>query len=120
MKHHQQANRVEIVKPAVDKLSYRCVKLENGLRITFVSDLEADKAAAAMDVSVAPSDMQTSQSIVLSLMRTIMLDLSCFLAVLSTLATETCRSTISTVLATLYTSVLTYKNSDAGTYRQPR
>ena len=100
MNHHQQAKRVEIVKPAVDKLSYRCVKLENGLRITFVSDLEADKAAAAMDVSVAP-DMQTSQSMFLSLTRTIMLDLSCSLVVLSTLATETCRSAISTVLVTL-------------------
>ena len=41
----------EVVKPAVDKLNYRCVALDNGIRITLVSDPEADKAAAAMDVS---------------------------------------------------------------------
>ena len=46
-----QSGVVEVVKPAVDKLTYRCLKLDNGLRITLVSDPEADKAAAAMDVS---------------------------------------------------------------------
>lgn len=44
---------VEVVKPSVDKLTYRCFKLDNGLRITLVRDQEADKAAAAMDVSIA-------------------------------------------------------------------
>lgn len=41
---------VEVLKPAVDKLCYRCVVLDNNIRITLVSDSEADKAAAAMDV----------------------------------------------------------------------
>ena len=41
----------EIVKPAVDKLNYRSLTLDNGIRITLISDADADKAAAAMDVS---------------------------------------------------------------------
>ncbi len=50
MKHYHQSKMVEVIKPAVDKLNYRCVTLDNGLRITLISDAEADKAAAAMDV----------------------------------------------------------------------
>lgn len=51
MKHFHQSNMVEIVKPAVDKLNYRSLTLNNGIRITLISDTDADKAAAAMDVS---------------------------------------------------------------------
>ncbi|KAL0019017.1 hypothetical protein WJX77_001203 [Trebouxia sp. C0004] len=43
---------VEVVKPAVDKLNYRCLTLDNGIRIILISDAGADKAAAAMDVRV--------------------------------------------------------------------
>lgn len=46
----RHSSMVEILKPAVDKLCYRCVVLDNNIRITLVSDIEADKAAAAMDV----------------------------------------------------------------------
>ena len=46
----RHSSMVEVVKPAVDKLRYRCVVLDNNIRITLVSDPEADKAAAAMDV----------------------------------------------------------------------
>ncbi len=52
MKHRHQSSMIEIVKPAVDKLNYRCLTLDNGIRITLISDADADKAAAAMDVSV--------------------------------------------------------------------
>ena len=55
-----QSGVVEVVKPAVDKLTYRCLKLDNGLRITLVSDSEADKAAAAMDVSKLVSLMSSN------------------------------------------------------------
>jgi len=51
MKHRHQSSMVEIVKPAVDKLNYRCLTLDNGIRIILISDAGADKAAAAMDVS---------------------------------------------------------------------
>ncbi len=51
MKHFHQSNMAEIVKPAVDKLNYRSLTLDNGIRITLISDADADKAAAAMDVS---------------------------------------------------------------------
>lgn len=57
MKLYHQSNMVEVVKPAVDKLNYRCVTLDNGIRITLISDAEADKAAAAMDVSASLSHM---------------------------------------------------------------
>ena len=49
---------VEVVKPAVDKLRYRCVVLDNDIRITLVSDPEADKAAAAMDVRLELTEIQ--------------------------------------------------------------
>ncbi|KAL0046282.1 hypothetical protein WJX82_008028 [Trebouxia sp. C0006] len=52
MKHFHQSNMAEIVKPAVDKLNYRSLTLDNGIRITLISDADADKAAAAMDVRV--------------------------------------------------------------------
>ena len=50
MRLHRHSSMVEVVKPAVDKLRYRCVVLDNQIRMTLVSDPEADKAAAAMDV----------------------------------------------------------------------
>lgn len=39
------------VKPAIDECHYRVVTLENGLKALLVSDAQADKAAAAVDVS---------------------------------------------------------------------
>jgi len=42
----------DIRKPAIDGRSYRYVKLPNELRIVLVSDGEADKAAASLDVAV--------------------------------------------------------------------
>lgn len=50
MSLNRHSNMVQVVKPAVDKLGYRCMVLDNNIRITLVSDPEADKAAAAMDV----------------------------------------------------------------------
>lgn len=50
MRLERHSSMVEVLKPAVDKLCYRCVVLDNNIRITLVSDQEADKAAAAMDV----------------------------------------------------------------------
>lgn len=47
----RHSSMVEVVKPAMDKLQYRCITLrDNGIRITLISDPDADKAAAAMDV----------------------------------------------------------------------
>ena len=62
MKHRRQSSMVEVVKPAVDKLNYRCLTLDNGIRITLISDADADKAAAAMDVSsvLLPVDFRGS------------------------------------------------------------
>ena len=54
----RHSSMVEVVKPAVDKLRYRCVVLDNNIRITLVSDPEADKAAAAMDVRLEISFYQ--------------------------------------------------------------
>ena len=51
MRNDQRLKAGEVVKPAVDKLEYRAIKLKNGLKATLVSDAEADKAAAALDVS---------------------------------------------------------------------
>ena len=51
MRHSQRPKSVEVIKPSVDKLEYRAIKLDNGLRATLVSDVDADKAAAALDVS---------------------------------------------------------------------
>lgn len=51
MPHTQRPKTVEVIKPSVDTLEYRAITLDNGLRATLVSDVEADKAAAALDVS---------------------------------------------------------------------
>jgi insulysin len=40
-----------IVKSPTDKRSYRFLTLENGLKVLLISDPEADKSAAAMDIS---------------------------------------------------------------------
>eukprot|EP00955_Chlamydomonas_euryale_P119013 366570-Chlamydomonas_euryale.AAC.2 len=42
-----------MVKPANDAMEYRHLKLPNGMVVLLVSDPEADKAAAAMDVRTA-------------------------------------------------------------------
>lgn len=47
----QQNGHGELVKPIVDTFDYRFITLSNGLRCLLVSDPEADKAAACLDVS---------------------------------------------------------------------
>lgn len=42
----------ELFKPLVDDSDYRFITLSNGLRCLLVSDPEADKAAASLDVSI--------------------------------------------------------------------
>ena len=61
----RHSSMVEVVKPAVDKLRYRCVVLDNNIRITLVSDPEADKAAAAMDVGFHSQHVSMSSTILL-------------------------------------------------------
>lgn len=41
-----------LIKPANDLMDYRILHLENGLRVVLISDPEADKAAASLDVNV--------------------------------------------------------------------
>jgi len=49
-----------VVKSPIDKREYRYVMLDNGLKVLLISDPQADKSAAAMDVSAgafhAPRD----------------------------------------------------------------
>jgi hypothetical protein len=40
----------DIIKPAVDDWSYRAITLANGVTAMLISDPEADKASASMDV----------------------------------------------------------------------
>ena len=42
---------LEFVRPTVDRLQYGQIKLPNGLEAIVVSDKDADKASAALDVS---------------------------------------------------------------------
>jgi hypothetical protein len=42
----------EIIRPRIDDWSYRAITLQNGLTALLVSDPEADKAAASMDVRI--------------------------------------------------------------------
>ena len=42
---------VEFVRPTVDTLQYGQIQLANGLQAILVSDKDADKASAALDVS---------------------------------------------------------------------
>lgn len=41
---------IDIIKPRVDDWAYRHIQLDNGIAAVLVSDPEADKAAASMDV----------------------------------------------------------------------
>ena len=43
---------IEIVKPKVDKRSYKYFKLENGIRCLLIHDPEGDMSAASLDVKV--------------------------------------------------------------------
>ena len=43
---------VNIIKPATDQRSYKYVKLPNEMRCLLISDPEADKSAASLDVRV--------------------------------------------------------------------
>ncbi|KAJ1627491.1 Metalloenzyme, LuxS/M16 peptidase-like protein, partial [Pavlovales sp. CCMP2436] len=47
-----QSDESPIIKPEADARSYLFLTLPNRLRVMLVSDLEADKAAACMDVHV--------------------------------------------------------------------
>jgi insulysin len=42
----------QIIKPDLDKREYKLINLENSMRCLLISDMEADKAAAAIDVHV--------------------------------------------------------------------
>jgi insulysin len=42
----------KIIKPEVDDRLYRGILLDNGLKIMLISDKNADKSAAALDVNV--------------------------------------------------------------------
>lgn len=46
-----EAGRV-IRKPSTDKLEYGSIRLSNGLQALLISDPTADKASAALDVSI--------------------------------------------------------------------
>ena len=39
-----------LIKPIVDKFDYKFLELENGLKCLLISDAEADKAAACLNV----------------------------------------------------------------------
>ena len=47
---------VEIAKSKIDRRNYHYEKLDNGLQVLLISDPQADKAAAALDVLVGSSD----------------------------------------------------------------
>lgn len=51
---HKEASSLDVpfVTPSVDDAQYRLITLPNGLCTLLISDKEADKAAAAMDVRV--------------------------------------------------------------------
>ena len=46
------ATNIEIVKPMVDKRSYKYFKLDNGIRCMLIHDPEGDMSAASLDVKV--------------------------------------------------------------------
>ena len=48
----EAASSCPIILPKNDKLQYRILELDNGLRAVLVHDPEADKAAASLDVSL--------------------------------------------------------------------
>jgi insulysin len=45
----------EIIKPRTDKRTYKYITLPNKIRCILISDPEADKSAAALDVKVGCS-----------------------------------------------------------------
>ncbi|GAY33586.1 hypothetical protein CUMW_281990, partial [Citrus unshiu] len=45
-------DEVEIIKPRTDKRQYRRLDLKNSLQVLLISDPDADKCAASMNVSV--------------------------------------------------------------------
>ncbi|CAG2171463.1 unnamed protein product, partial [Oppiella nova] len=50
---YQQAESYEnIIKSVGDKREYKGLVLRNGLKVLLISDVEADKSAAALDVAV--------------------------------------------------------------------
>lgn len=51
--HNVEPLSGDVIKPANDKLEYKVITLDNGLRALLVHDAETDKAAAALDVSTA-------------------------------------------------------------------
>ena len=48
------ANTEAIIKAAVDDWNYRAITLQNGITAMLISDPEADKASASMDVRTPP------------------------------------------------------------------
>ena len=44
-----------IIKPNIDNRTYKFITLENGLKVMLISDPEADKSAASLDVGVGSS-----------------------------------------------------------------
>ena len=44
-----------LVKSEIDKREYKVITLSNKLRCLLISDMEADKAAAALDVHIGAS-----------------------------------------------------------------
>ncbi|KAG4125289.1 hypothetical protein ERO13_D10G086832v2 [Gossypium hirsutum] len=43
---------MEILKPRIDKREYRRIVIRNSLQVLLISDLDTDKCAASMNVSV--------------------------------------------------------------------
>lgn len=50
---HKAALSGQIIKPTIDKLDYRIIVLDNGLKACVVHDVDTDKAAASMDVRIS-------------------------------------------------------------------
>jgi insulysin len=42
----------EIIKSAEDKRLYRCLELQNEMKVLLISDSSTDKSAASLDVNV--------------------------------------------------------------------
>lgn len=57
--------RCEVIKSPEDSLEYRGLELENGMRVLLVHDPQADKAAAALSVSVGKCSPYRQMTILL-------------------------------------------------------
>jgi insulysin len=44
-----------IIKPTIDNRTFKYITLDNGIKVMLISDPEADKSAASMDVGVGSS-----------------------------------------------------------------